>query len=267
MSIGNALKKRLAVFPPIIDGANVVSEVIKLFRRIRKEENPWKSPTTSRDYYDSYDDREQIAYYSDNLRWVRDGKRIYQMTDREARARYLAPVFAEIRAQCADKSVVKVLEVGCGNCINLIELKEEFGDAVELSGFDLSSGRLNVARTYFGDRLGDTTTSVASIVEPTPAEDRDQFDVVFSMHCLEQIPYAATQAVENLHARSRDCVIMIEPVWEFARLAQKLKLIRSDYIRTLLPAVKYHGFTIEKAEPLGFESTLKNQTSLVVLRK
>ena len=189
------------------------------------------------------------------------------MTDRDARARYLAPVIAEIRAQSAKKSVIKVLEVGCGNCINLVELKEEFGDLVELSGFDLSPGRLDVARAYFGDRLDGTATAEASIVEPTPAEDRDQFDVVFSMHCLEQIPYAATQAVENLHARSRDCVIMIEPVWEFARLAQKLKLMRSDYIRTLLPAAKYLGYTIEKAEPLGFESTLKNQTSLVVLRK
>ena len=212
MGIGSALKARIAAFPWIIDSANVMSELIKLSRRIRKEENPWKSPATSRDYYDSYDDREHVAYYAGNLRWVRDGERIYQMTDQAARARYLAPIIEEISAQLAEaEGAVKVLEAGCGNCINLVELKEAFGDRIELHGVDLSPGRLKVAHGYFGDRLRGVTTNVGSVVASVDPEDRDQFDLVFSMHCLEQIPYAAVQAVENLHARSRNCVIMVEP--------------------------------------------------------
>ena len=87
------------------------------------------------------------------------------------------------------------------------------------------------------------------------------------MHCLEQIPYAAVQAVAGLWDRAISRVVMIEPVWEYARGAQRLKLVRDDYIRTLLPAVRYLGYPIQHEGPLGFESSQKNQSSLIILTK
>ena len=87
------------------------------------------------------------------------------------------------------------------------------------------------------------------------------------MHCLEQIPYAVQQAVEGMWQRARHRVIFIEPVWEFARPVQKLKLVRSDYVRTLLPTIRYLEYNIVSARPLGFESSQKNQSSVIVVEK
>lgn len=261
------LKATFGRWPWLVDRLNYVDQLVKLLKRFRREENPWKIPITSRDSYDDYDDEEQRAFYSSKKRRCRDGDRIVFATEQEARARYLAPIFAEIDGLLETSSVVAVHEIGCGNCINLVLLKERYGDRIRLSGVDISTGRINVAKTFFGEKLEGVDLGIESVAEPTPEAEKEKYDLVFSMHCLEQIPYAALQAVKGIWERSRARVVMVEPVWEFARAAQKLKLVRNDFIRTLLPTVRYLGYDIVRAEPLGFESSMKNQTSVIVLKK
>lgn len=260
-------KPVLKHFPGLLDRINYIDQLVKMLRLFKRAENPWKVPTTSRDTYDADDDSEQRDYYGPGRTLCRDGKRNVWATHREARMRYLAPIFAEIDARLKTQDQVAVREIGCGNCINLIELKERYGEKIDLHGTDISTGRINTAKGFFGDLLDGVNIWIESITEPTPSDQHDQYDLVFSMHCLEQIPYAVVQAVQGIWERTRGAAIMVEPVWEFGRPAQKLKLVRNDFVRTLLPTVRYLGYNTVKAEPLGFESSQKNQTSLIILKK
>lgn len=254
-------------FPWLIDRINYVDQLIKLLKLFAGDRNPWKTPITSRDSYDAYDDSEQQEFYSDKKKLCRDGARNVWATEQEARDRYLAPIQEQIDSLLQENQTVSVHEIGFGNCINLVLLKERYGDRVRLTGIDISTGRLDVARGYFGDRLDGVELWIESVADPTPDGQMAQYDLVYSMHCLEQIPYAARQAVQGLWERSKRRVVMVEPVWEFARPAQRLKLVRNDFIRTLLPTVHHLGYNVVTARPLGFESSQKNQTSLVVLSK
>jgi SAM-dependent methyltransferase len=262
-----SFKRIVARSPMLTDAFNYTGLLVQLVRMFSQTGNPWKIPFTSRDYYDAYGDGEQRTYFDGSLLLCRDGGQNKWVPHPQARMRYLAPIISEIETLLKTQKQISVLEVGCGNCINLVELSKHFGERVRLQGIDVSSGRVDVAKKYFGNRLSNISIWVESITEPVPKKEIAKYDLVFSMHCLEQIPYAAAQAIEGLWRRARSRVVMVEPVWEFARPVQKLRLVRKDYIRTLLPTVKYLGYNVLRAEPLGFESSQKNQSSIIVLGK
>jgi SAM-dependent methyltransferase len=261
------IKKVMTWSPWLVDQYNYVKLLFQILRKFHRRDNPWKVPTTSRDYYNAYDDKEQRRFVEGKLILCRDGGRNRWLPPSKATERYLEPIIREVEELLKDRETISILEVGCGNCINLTQLKKQFGPRLKLHGFDISSGRLAVAKKFFGEQLADISLWEESITEPTPTNEVAKYDLVYSMHCLEQIPFAAAQAVEGLWKRARFRVVMVEPVWEYARPVQKLKLVRSDYIRTLLPTVKYLGYNILRSEPLGFESSRKNQSSVIVLGK
>jgi hypothetical protein len=77
----------------------------------------------------------------------------------EIRDHYLEPVRAEItrileegRGNGRDGRP-RILEVGAGNGTNLVKLREAYGDRVDFQGIDLSTERLRVGQTYYGERL------------------------------------------------------------------------------------------------------------------
>jgi SAM-dependent methyltransferase len=260
-------KKLMARSPWLTDKVNYLILVFQILRKIGNKENFWKVPSTSVNYYNAYDDREQRMYFDGTRILCRDGRQNRWLTYPQAKERYIAPVVAEIEKLLLINKELKVLEVGCGNCINLVELNKRFNGKVQFFGTDVSPGRIEVAKKYFGARMAGISTKIESVTDPVPASELGAYDLVFSMHCLEQIPFAALQAVEGLWKRARTKVVFIEPVWEFARPVQRLKLVRSDYIRTLLPTIKYLGYDIVRAESLGFESSQKNQSSVIVIDK
>ena len=251
----------------MIDQYNCIKLAFQILRKFHRKENPWKVPTTSRDYYNTYSDKEQRGFVGGKLLLCRDGGSNRWLPMSEINKRYLQPIVREIEELLETRETISILEVGCGNCINLTQLRKQFGARLKLHGIDISSGRLATAKKFFGQQLADMPLWVESITDPAPKKEIEKYDLVYSMHCLEQIPFAATQAVEGLWKRARFRVVMVEPVWEYARPVQKLKLVRSDYIRTLLPTVKYLGYNITRSEPLGFESSQKNQSSVIVLAK
>lgn len=242
------------------------TQVRRLLSYVNARNNFFKIPTTSKDIYDSKDDYEHRDYETGST-LCRVDNRIVKMSHREIRDHYCEYLFREIDALLADKPKLRILEIGCGNCINLMLLKKHYGDRVQLAGYDISAKRLEVARGYFGTILDDVELRSVSVTDPVPEDERGRFDLVFSMHCLEQIPFAVQQAVQGMHDRSSSTIVMIEPVFEFARPEQKLFLIYSDFVRTLLPTIRYLGYRVVRAEPLPFESSIKNQSSLIVIRK
>jgi SAM-dependent methyltransferase len=242
------------------------TQVRRLLSYVNRKENFFKVPDTSLNIYESRGDYEHRDYESGSTLCLLNGK-ITRLTYREARDLYCAYLFREIDALLEQQPRLKVLEVGCGNCINLMLLKQHYQDRLDLTGMDISQRRIAVAQEVFGPKLEGIRFEVRSATDPVPPAEEGQYDLVFSMHCIEQIPFGVLPAVQAMYARARRRVVMIEPVFDFARPAQKVFMIYSDFTRTLLPTVKYLGYKILRAEPLTIESSLKNQSSIIVVEK
>lgn len=260
------LRRRMMRHARLYDAYLYWTQVRRLLYFVGTGRNFFKTPETSLNIYQSKGDYEHRDYMDGTTQAVLNGQ-IHRMSHREARERYCAYLFEEIDRILPATGKLRILEVGCGNCINLVLLKQRYGERIELTGHDISERRIAVAKEFFGAELDGIAFAVKSATEPVAAEETAQFDLVFSMHCLEQIPFGVLPAVQGMYARSRSRVVMIEPVFDFARPTQKLFLIYSDYTRTLLPTVRYLGYKILRAEPLNIESSLKNQSSIIVVEK
>ncbi|HVJ42672.1 MAG TPA: class I SAM-dependent methyltransferase [Dongiaceae bacterium] len=258
------MRRLMRPFPWLYDRYTYWTQVRRLLSYVNSEHNFFKIPSTSKDIYNSRGDYEHRGYEQETTLGRVNGK-IKRVSRRWLRDMYCAYLWPQIDALLAGREKIKILEIGCGNCINLVLIKQKYGPRVELTGYDISHRRIEVARDYFGAELDGVELKVCSATDPVPAAERGAFDLVFSMHCLEQIPFAVQQAVEGVCERSSGLAVMIEPVFEFARPEQKLYLIYSDFVRTLLPTVAYLGYRITRAEPLAIESTLKNQSSIIVV--
>lgn len=260
------MRKYLRKYPNLYEKYQYWTQVRRLLSYVKSGDNFFKSPTTSLGIYESRGDYEHQAYANTSTLCMVDGK-IVRLSYAAARDLYVSYLYEEIDKLLVEQPKLRILEVGCGNCINLVLLKRHYGDRVELVGHDISPKRIEVAQTYFGAALDGINFVACSATDPVPDNEHDQFDLVFSMHCLEQIPFAISEAVRGMYQRALSKVIMVEPVFEFARPSQKLFLIYSDFVRTLLPTIRYLGYTVERSEPLRIESSLKNQSSIIVISK
>lgn len=165
---------------------NLAKGLIKLVGLLRKKGST-RTPQDSRDQYNLLDNRDQIAYETESKTVTVDG--LYKKIPvRELRQFYLEPIYNYIDTVLANNSgkPISILEVGCGNCINIINIREKYGDAVRITGMDISDQRIIVAKKHFGDSLDDIDFTIASITEGLDYQD-GEFDIVYSMHCLEQI--------------------------------------------------------------------------------
>ncbi|MEO1557502.1 MAG: class I SAM-dependent methyltransferase [Pseudomonadota bacterium] len=179
----------------------------------------------------------------------------------------LAPVIKEINTLIAEGNAKpRVLEAGCGNCINLMLLHKEFGEHIELVGIDITSQRLKVAQTYWGDKLGSAKIMVDSVLELKSAED-SSFDLVFSVHCLEQLPYDVDQAVKMMKRVSRNRIVFVEPVWENHNISQKLYTLYADHVRTLWPAVLSNDLKVIDTYAAELMANPLNRSGIIVAQK
>lgn len=238
-----------------------IEEVYDFLRSIR---SPFKKNVDiSRDIYNKYDDREQRDYESASWQCIRDNK-VAVLSAKEIRDIYLDYLYYELD----EIRPSRILEVGCGNCINLVNLKERYPKA-EIHGLDVSSGRLEVSKKYWGERLNGVKLHNQSITSITNWRNK-YFDAVFSVHCIEQIsePEETTRAVAEMARITSGKVVMIEPVYENCNISQKLYLHNADHVRGLLGSVRSLGLEPVRNEVTSIQSNpVCNSTILVLDRR
>ena len=216
--------------------------------------------------YDKYDDREIRAFESESHLALKEG-RVCELPAKTVRNTYIAPIVAEIeRLAAAADGPVRVLEVGCGNATNLKLLAEAFGDRVALTGIDISKVRLDVGREHWKDALEGISLHQASATDLSLFADAS-FDVVYSICALEQITYRLHEAVREMVRLASDCVVCVEPVYEFGNDVQRLYNIVSDQCRTLLPEFHLHGLSVEERGLMPILHNPSNPVGLLIGRK
>lgn len=237
----------------------------KFLRSLESDAGFVKTIEDSRDIYEQYGDREQSDYLR-RSRYCVDSGKVKKLPYKKIREKYLGYLYQEFEAINSARTPLKILEVGCGNCINLVNLTRRFKGAADLYGIDISARRLQVARDFFKEDLAGVQLHEASITQKTDWED-GYFDVVFSMHCLEQIAHETKAAVKEMYRLASRKLVMIEPVFELGNPTQKLYLYHSDHCRILLKTIQALDYGITRLEALNIQSNPVNQSSIVVIEK
>ena len=114
-----------------------------------------------------------------------------------------------------------ILEVGAGEChkIGRINIKCK-KVATDISIKRLLSGQSNFPNIYI----------VQANASKLPFKD-DEFDVVFSNHCLEQMPYEYKDAIKEMLRVAKKAVFLFEPSYEKGSLTQKMNMYAKDYVK------------------------------------
>jgi len=236
----------------------------KARRRLNRGQDPRRHPAVSLAIYETYDDWEMRAYEQGaTWTWIEGRMDLVRFT--AIRAAYLAPVIAEMSRLAPDGGALRVLEVGCGNGTNLMLLRQAHPGA-NLFGIDISPERMRLGRAYWGDRLAGVTMTPDSAITLETLADAS-FDLVFSVHCLEQLPYHADACVAAMARVTRGPLVLVEPVFEFANTAQRLYAILGDQLRTLLPALRAQGLIIRAQRPATVLANPVNCTGIILADK
>lgn len=224
--------------------------------------------TLARGIYQKYDDIE-MRLYEGGQRYTYNHGKMGVVPFKEIRHANLAPIIAEIEKllAAAPKKKLNVLEVGCGNGTNIVILKEKFGDKVNFHGFDISPNRIEQGKKYWKTKLDGVDLKVDSALELANYAD-NSMDLIYTLHCLEQVPYSVGQAVSAIARVTKNKVVHVEPMYEYANAAQRIYAIWVDMCRTLLPEVEAStALKIEETYPLELLANPLNKSGVIVATK
>jgi SAM-dependent methyltransferase len=181
--------------------------------------------------YDDAWSRKRLAPYAmdarpaDGAAWQYAGEAMFATMAAGARARLL--VLMRALALLAPRTV---LEVGCGNGVNLLTLACRF-PGTRFAGVELTAGGVAVARAAQKEaRLPEVLARFAPepLADPTAHRgvalhlgsaaalpfDAASFDLVYSSLALEQMEQVRAQALAEMARVSARHTLMLEPFWE-----------------------------------------------------
>jgi SAM-dependent methyltransferase len=175
--------------------------------------------------------------------------------DGVAAARLRAPMFAAALAALKPRTV---LEVGCGNGINLLSLAGTFPD-VQFTGLDLTEEGIAAAKKLQAD--GTLPPALAEYIplpktDPTAFRRIDfvqgsaadlpfadgQFDLVFTVLAIEQMERIRDQALREIARVSGGHVMMLEPLRDAnMRGFRRLYTVSRNYLRGSIADLPSYG--------------------------
>ncbi len=243
-----------------------------------------RDQTRIKDEYDGAWARKRLAPYemeprpSSGAPWQYGDQVMFATSAAGSRARLL--VLMRAVAMLRPRSV---LEVGCGNGLNLLTLACRFPDT-RFAGVELTPGGFAVARAVQDEpELPDVLQhfSPEPIVDPTahrtvafhlgsavalPVAD-GEIDLVYSSLALEQMEQVRPQALAEMARVSARHTVMLEPFWECNdRGLRRDYLLTRDHFRGRIDELPRYGL-----EPILITDDLPGeiwlQPCLVVCRK
>lgn len=175
--------------------------------------------------------------------------------DGVAAARLRAPMFAAVLAELKPRTV---LEVGCGNGINLLSLAGAFPD-VRFTGLDLTAEGIAAAKKLQeGEALPPALGEYIPLPKTDPAAFKridfvqgsaadlpfadGQFDLVFTVLAIEQMERIRDQALHEIARVSGGHVLMLEPFRDTnSKGLRRLYALSRNYFRGSIQGLARFG--------------------------
>jgi uncharacterized protein YbaR (Trm112 family) len=182
------------------------------------------------------------------------------------------PEWAELHARCCrrfasvldEMAPTSLLEVGVGEATTLADVVALLrGPVPHLSGVDLSTSRLVVARSYLADCGLDAALAAADIGR-LPFADRS-VDVVVTSHSLEPNGGREAELLSELCRVAARYVVLREPSDEIGDAPTIAHIERHGYVRGLLRTARSLGANVVRFEPWGIDPNPSNRAALIVI--
>lgn len=122
----------------------------------------------------------------------------------------------------------RVLEVGAGTSVNLYLLSSRFPD-IHFEGIDITPGRVEVGKKWFKENKNfEPNTQVGDVTNLSFPDDA--FDLIYSVHCFEQIDQYAVAGITEVCRVAKNKVVFLEPDFKHSNPTQRLFLKNHNYL-------------------------------------
>ena len=179
---------------------------------------------------------------------------------------YYADIISKIIKQTKSKSF---LENGARELTQFkmicVLLKKNNYKINKTGGLDISFRRLLVGKNY----LKKNNNKIDYIVQGNAAElpfADNSFDLIYTVHCLEQVPDLFEQSVNEMLRVAKNYVVLVEPSFELSNKITSNYIVYKGYVqinKKLLSNIKYKYF---KRIKLPFKQYL-NGAELIIYKK
>tara|TARA_Y100001970_G_C14248059_1_gene869703 strand:+ start:738 stop:1787 length:1050 start_codon:yes stop_codon:yes gene_type:complete len=160
-----------------------------------------------------------------------------------------------------------ILEVGAGELtliaelLNKLKKKENFKKAA----LDISYHRLNKGQNFLKKKKINLHHIIKGDAANQPFAD-NSFDIVYTSHCLEQVPHLFNKIVNECVRVSKKYVIFIEPSYEFGSDVTKNHIYKKGYpiIKKKLFSERNYKIIYRNSSPV---KSYTNGTEIIILKK
>ncbi len=181
----------------------------------------------------------------------------------------------DIHSECLSKIIIetnskKILDVGAGEFTQFYLVKKKLinknYELLKDAGLDLSFKRLYSGKNF----LNQNNTKVDYILEADasniPISD-NSFDLIYTCHCLEQVPYLFKKSVQEMVRVSSKYVVLIEPSYELSSKTTRKRIYKKNYVKIsdkVLSKIKGVSNILRKKLPIR---EYINGAEMVILEK
>lgn len=124
------------------------------------------------------------------------------------------------------------MEIGAGELTNICEIlkKNKNINFEHVLALDLSLPRLICGNNLLNKNSIYIDYCINSNAENIPLGE-NSIDLLFTVHCLEQVPYIARNIIKEMIRVANKYVVLIEPSYEFGTEVTRNRIFHKDYIR------------------------------------
>ncbi len=240
--------------------------LIKFIKHLFNKNKELAFSNISKIEYDNYGNREILDHENNSWVCILNNKQVFTKY-KTVRNEYLNIIFKYIDELLNKKETIKILEIGCWNWINSMIIKEKYWAKVKILASDISFERINQWKKYYWNKMENIDFKQINIVTDDIEWNENLYDLVFSIHVLEQIPYEWKDAIVNMVKSSNDLVVLIEPDWYLANPLQRLYLIENDHIRCIKDIINLLWYNLSEYYKSSVQSCIYNPSIVFKIKK